>query len=280
MNLMKTNKFFLFLFCGTLALLFACGGEVEDTEVVYNYEKTDSLSADYLRELGNIRVSIEQTGKLNAMLKDEGYSYNNSMLNSASKANGYSNSKQQAFNLGAYGADLSYAIAYEQSQDAMDYVKGMIQLAGKLGVPNAFDEELLTQMTSDDSTVNKSILLTKAYINAEDQLYSEDRAQLATMMVVGGWIEGLYISTTASKAKLGSGNINSGIWNQAYTYSNITKMLKIFESSSADCAELLKGLEEIDVAVNRLIQSEGNLKPDRVAEANDAITKLRNKHVN
>lgn len=275
---MKTNKFFLFLFCGSLTLLFACGGG-DSTEVVYNYEKADSLSVDYLRELGNIRVSIEQTGKLNAMLKEEGYSYNSSMLNSASKATGYSNSKQQAFNLGAYGADLNYAISYEQSQDAMGYVKAMIQLADKLGVPNAFDEKLLTQMTSDDSTINKSILLTKAYIKAEDQLYSEDRAQLATMMVVGGWVEGLYISTSAAKTKPGSGNINSGIWNQAYTYSNIIKMLKIFENSSTDCAELLKGLEEIREPVNRLVQSEGNLKPDRIAEANDAIAKLRSKHI-
>jgi len=275
---MKSNLFIHMITIAVIAVFWGCSNDDDlNEEVLPQYDRADSMNADYLRQLGNIRVSIEQTAKLNKLLFDKGFSYNSSLLMSSSKS--FGNSKQQAMGLGAIGADLNYATVYEQSQDAMNYTKALMDVANKLGIGSAFDEELLNKMTSNDSTINKSILLTKAYLRAEDQLFNEERAHLATLMSVGGWIEGLSISTSIGKTKPVGNEINSGIWSQAYTYNNIIAMLKIFKDSSPDCAEVLNELIGLEPKINAVVR-QGNLNEEQINNLNTAVTDLKNKLMN
>ena len=79
------KKLILFGFLGlSVSFIVSCGGE-EEVKITYDYEKTDSLPPEYTSSLGNIRVSVEDAAILNKMLKDNGYSYNSSILNSSGK---------------------------------------------------------------------------------------------------------------------------------------------------------------------------------------------------
>ena len=128
---------------------------------------------------------------MNEAMRGSGFSFNAGSCNSSSKASSYSGSKAQAMNLGVYAADLNYAACFEASNEVRSYLDATMGLADKLGVRAAFDEEIITKIVEADSTTNRSVLLSEAYLNAEDQLYSEDRAELATYMIVGGWTEGM-----------------------------------------------------------------------------------------
>lgn len=260
----------------TSALFFSCGEEIIARKQ-YDYQKADSLPVDYLRELGNIRVSIEEVAQLHEIFLNEKYSFNNGMLNSANKSSGYSNSKIQALNLGVYGSDLNYVVAFRQSQDARNYLEVVIQLAQKLGVQSAFDKELIEKLTAEDTTIDKSLLLTRAFRHAEDNMYSQERAYLATLMVAGGWIESLYLATSMLKSKPHNENLNPDIFDNVYTYFNVKKMLQVFEKDCKDCKDVLIELETINAPITELLQSKYSITETQINNLHKPLEELRNK---
>lgn len=270
----------LSLIIGTsTVLMLSCGGE-EVVKKTYDYEKADSLPPEYTSSLGNIRVSIEDANVLNKLLKEGGFSYTSSVLNSASKASGYSNTKQQALNLGVYGSDLNYAFAYEQQQEVMSGLKSILELAQKLGVQSAFNQEMMEKLANAaDTASDKSIMLTKAYRYAQDNLHSNERAALATLMVVGGWVEALYIYTSNLKSKPASGEINMKVFEHAMTYKDAITMLTVWKNNgNKDCEEILNDLTTmVGGPISPVIESRGNLQPAHIEGLHTAISNLRNK---
>lgn len=269
-------RFLGFLFPALAGLFFSCGNEVV-TKKEYDYQKADSLPIDYLRELGNIRVSIEEIARLQKIFLEQKYSYNNSILNPAGKSTSYSSSKIQALNLGIYGSDLSYVVSFQQGQEVRNYMDVVIQLAQKLGVSSAFHQELITQLTSDDTTIDKSMLLTRAFRHAEDNMYSQERAHLATLMVAGGWIESLYLTTSMLKSKPHNSTFNSDIFDNVYTYNNVKKMLQVFENDCKDCKEVLIDLESLNIPISEMIRSKYSISEYHINRLHEPLTQIRNK---
>lgn len=274
------KKLIFFGFFGlSVSLMVSCGGE-EVVKKTYDYEKADSLPPQYTSALGNIRVSIEDAAVLNKMLKDNGYAYNSSILNSSGKASGYSSSKMQALNLGVYGSDLNYAFSYEQAQDLMSSFKAVLELAKKLGVESAFNQEMIQKLTdAADTSSDKSIMLTKAYRHAQDNLHSNERAALATLMVVGGWVETLYIYTSNLKGKPGTPEINVKVWDHVMTFKDAIQMLTVWKTNgNKDCEEVLNDLSStLGGPISPVIESKGNIQPAQTEALHAALTTLRSK---
>lgn len=273
---MKVIVFINIIFSLTI---ISCGGDVQ-VQKTYDYERSDSLPPQYTTHLGNIRVSIEEVNGLYSLFKKNGYSYNNSILNSAGKASGYSNTKSQAVNLGIYGGDVNYSLSFDQNQDVLNYIKSIAELAKKLGIEKAFDETMIKKLTeSTDTTTDKSTLLTRAYRHAQDQLHSEERAAIATMIVFGGWLEGIYIASSNLKSKPGNAEINQKVFENLDTFNDVTEMLKTFKDKNKNCEEIYNELNSISGTIENLIQTKGNFSPENMDMLNTAITGLRNKQI-
>lgn len=253
-------------------LLAACGGEEAPSGPKYNYERADSLPTGYLKELGIIKTNIETTAKLYEDMLNAGYNFNEGIMLSAGKS--FSGSSKQAVGIGAIGADMVYAGAFSQTQSAMNRMEGLLKTAGSLGIAEAFDQKLMEQMASDDSTVNKSVLLTKAYLQAKDQLFSEERAQFATFMVIGGWIEGLHISCQMTKDNLANDEVKIGVWSVCNSYSNVMSMCEVF-SSSSDMQNMTKELESIREPLKKVVKNAKKFKPEDVQALAEAVEQIR-----
>lgn len=255
------------------AIITSCGGEPEQTGPKYNFERADSLPSGYLEELGIVKTNIEVTAKLFARMNEQGYAFNESALLPAGK--NYSGSSKQAMGIGATGSDLVYAASYGQNQSAMDRMKGLVSIAGSLGVGEAFDEELLGKMASDDTTINKSVLLTKAYLKAKDQLFSDERAQYATFMVVGGWIEGLHIGCQALKGKeITDQEIKIGFWELCNGYGNVLHMCEVFQSNQ-EMTGIAAQLKEIGPQLEAVRKNAKKYNDANVTALADAVSKIR-----
>jgi len=274
------KKGFFSLFGLAIASLFitSCGGgEHEGSHMkTYNYEKADSLSIDYLKELGSVKINIEQSAKLYITLKERGYTFDPSLLSSSSTS--FSTSRQQALGLGIFSGSLAYGAVFEQQQNTTEYMTAIFKLADQLGISEAFDKELMDKLISNDTTLNKNILLTKAYVKATDQLYSEDRAKLVVMMVAGGFIEGLLISTGATKTRFGNEEVNFGIYEQVYAYENTIKMLNVFKDNP-DVSEVYKAFKEQESVFQGVIHlhTAKRMKPEDIEKLNAAVSQLKSK---
>ncbi len=272
-------KSIVFLSAVLSFFIVSCGGDVQ-VQKTYDYERSDSLPPQYTTHLGNIRVSIEEVNDLYSLFKKNGYPYNNSILNPAGKASGYSNTKSQAVNLGIYGSDINYSLAFDQNQDVLNYIKSIAELAKKLGIEKAFDENIIKKLTETaDTTTNKSTLLTRAYRNAQDQLHNEERAAIVTMIVFGGWLEGIYIASANLKSKPGDAEINQKVFENLDAYNDVTEMLKTFKDKNKNCDEILSELNSISPTIETLIRTKGKFSAENIEMLNSAISGLRNKQI-
>ena len=260
-------------------ILTSCGGgheeEIKDEEVT-----TDTLSADVRQNMNLIRVSIPSPILVTKQISKAGYNYNKSVLNSSSKSGGYSTKFQAAANLGIYGADLGYVAGYNQSQDVLEYLAQISKLAKTVGVESAFDQDFGKNLNDNagkgDTLLN---IIDEAYAKAERNLRSNDRVAAASVIIAGGWIEGLYIATEIATSKPDAGkDMCHTIYNHTYAYSYVVELLNTYKKD-ADCAKML---EELKVAGSVLASYANNPKlgPSDVVKIKEAIVPVRNKIVN
>lgn len=272
---MKTIKLNILVALASAAFVMSSCGEAEqaDTGPKYNFERADTLPSGYLEELGIVKTNIEVTANLFAKMSEKGMAFNESILFPAGKS--FSGSSKQAMGIGATGSDLVYAVSFNQNQSSMNRMKGLIDLSKALGVGEAFEEDILTKMASDDTTVNKSVLLTKAYINAKNQLFSDERAQLATFMVIGGWLEGLHIGGEMVKADLSSEEVRLGFWEICNTYESVVHLCEVFKNNQ-EMTTLGEQIKEIAPLLGPIRKNPKKFTVEEVQALNDGVTKLRN----
>ncbi|HAS45385.1 MAG TPA: hypothetical protein DCS93_33180 [Microscillaceae bacterium] len=144
----------------------------------------------------DILNSIPSPLGITFLLKDLGEPYNAQLFNSAKRAKHYTTETQQALNLGIYSTNLGFTMMYKQTVDASKYLNAIQHLATDLKVGHVFDRQridyFLKQGQSQDS------LLIETNTNLEkinDQLFNTKRSQLATLILLGGWLESLYAAS-------------------------------------------------------------------------------------
>jgi len=107
----------------------------------------------------------------------------------------YETSYEQAVNLGVYSADLSYLTMFNQQQQAIKYLVVCKTLSDQLGLLNVINDSVIQSvqenMMDKDQTLN---IISEQFMNINSFLEENDRSTSATLIVFGGWIEGLYLS--------------------------------------------------------------------------------------
>ena len=237
------KKIFLFtVYCSLFTVfLSSCGNGTNDqqtfTEDATSSTKTNAPVDDltqfkYDKLISNIPIPFD------ILRAHEGVplTYNSEALNSTSNLPFYSSNSSKALNLGIYGGDLAYCITYEKFGDMGNYLKCAKKLADDLGIPLAFDQRALAsykKFQPDKDSLEKIIF--NSYSEVDKTLKSNERIGLASLVVAGGWLEGLY----ATLKTLGftprtdkTQGIYKKIWEQKNHLNMITELLSQFKENS------------------------------------------------
>ncbi len=117
-------------------------------------------------------------------------------MNEVSNVSKYNQYNSKALNLGIYGADLSYAVTYEEFQEMGAYVKTTKRLAEELNIPFAFDQSMMDKYSKfKDNKDSLTKVVYDSYNQVDKALKSDERVGMAALVVTGSWLEGLYLST-------------------------------------------------------------------------------------
>ncbi len=180
------------------------------------------------------------------MLQDIGISYIIGISNPIENVNKYMSSRSKALALGVYGADLSYASVYNMQQDVISYLDVIRKLAGELYLQDVYNEKIVERINNNlnnkDSLVN---ILTNVLFESYNKLNQNGKGDVALMMVSGGWVEALYLTTHVS----------------ANSYDNY-ELVKIIAGQKESLEKLLDVLNERkdDAPVQELIETLQPLK--------------------
>ena len=180
------------------------------------------------------------------MIKKSGALYDKSIMNSTANLSKYSDGMKQALNLGIYGADLGYVTMYENTGDAMEYYKTVVQLGTSLKITGSFDAALMKRF-SDNVGKKDSILslVGEAYQRSDKFLRESEKDDAAALILAGGWIESIYFALNVYKQKPGE-NVAIRIGEQKGTAAGIVKVLT--DLNKPEYADMIKLFSELNDA--------------------------------
>jgi hypothetical protein len=122
--------------------------------------------------------------------------YEKAALNPTTNSGLYVSSAKASINLGIYGVDFGYIKMFSISQQMIDYILTIKDLSNKLGIPDQYLMDPIKRIEKDISSPDTIMaLINKSYSDIENHLRKDGRESVAGLMLMGGWVEALYITT-------------------------------------------------------------------------------------
>jgi len=245
---------------GLVFLLASCGFErnrVRDREVSLEDYLTEEDIFDDIDKAKKIFYSLPSPLETAMLLKSAGVEYNEMILNNLNNIEKYTTNKSKALNLGIYTTDLSFASLFDQAQTSLNYMDGIKRIATDMGISDAVDDETLTRL--EQNLNNRDIvmdIISETFLNSSSYLKENDQQDIAAIVLVGGWIEGLYIGTQMAGENPAEGNkLVERVAEQKLSFSIVERMLeenrtKASGEENPDIVSLINELQALNTAYN------------------------------
>jgi len=130
------------------------------------------------------------------LLIESGAGYILDLCNKTENVSKYISLKSKALNLGIYGADLSYAATYNQTQETMQFLETTSTLIDELQITTAFNETLVDRVEANIDNVDSLIsIISDSFYDSYKYLQENKQDKISLLVLAGSWIEALYITT-------------------------------------------------------------------------------------
>ena len=162
--------------------------------------KIDDDLVDKINTAKRVFYSLPSPLETAILIKSAGASYDASLLNPVSNASKYDTNLEMALNLGIYSTNLSYASLFDQSQATLDYINAAKKMADGLSILEAIDEATVKRL--EENINNRDVIIdiiSETLLNSNSFLEDKGLQGISAIILVGGWVEGLYISTNLVK---------------------------------------------------------------------------------
>jgi len=300
MNVKKImlNKKILIVAASVL-LFSACGGGDDKKDGKEDLvDVPDTIKATVVNVGGEL-FSVPSPIQTALLIQKSGISYDKGVLHASNKVNTYSTDFLRALNLGIYGADLGYVSLYNQTQDATGYLLALKQLADKLGVSSAFDGNTMKRIENNITNKDSMLVLVGiSYRSSDAFLKNNQRNDVSSLILAGGWIESMNFCIMAYKQKPNN-DIKYRIAEQKQSLNSLIKILSAYEGEEVkaltiqlnDLAKLYENVqfkynyvESTHDAEKKITYINSNtevmVSEEDITKISDKITEIRNKIIN
>ena len=201
----------------------------------------------------SVTFQVPTPNELFTLFDEVSVDFNADLLNSTENIDQlYSTNKSKALSFGAYSADLAFAANFGEASESLKYFSAIRSLGDQLNVNNAFDQAVFDRIEQNiDQGNNDSLfnLSSETYYNAYSYLKENDRGPALSLIIVGGWVESLYLLTNLVDES-NSDYLLSRVADQRLTLENLYGFMSEFQENQ-DVADVMKALVPIeDVLMN------------------------------
>ncbi len=208
------------------------------------------------------------------LIKSAGALFDDNLLNPIENTKNYNTNKSMALNLGIYTCDLSFASLYDQTQLIINYMNAAKKMADGLGILDAIDQEDIDKL--EENIHNTDVIMdivSQTYLNSNSYLEDNGQPAVAAMVLTGGWLEGLYISTQLIDMKDFNGNKLVGrIIDQKLS---VDILIDLLESSKGHPAidELITQVNKVKVVFDKITLTTSPVRPEYDQATNVTVLK-------
>jgi hypothetical protein len=209
----------------------------------------------------SVTYQVPTPNELFTLFSDVEVNFDANLLNSTTNTEKYTSNKIKALNFGVYSTDLAFAANFGEATASLKYFSVIKNIGDELNVNNAFDQlvfdriEQNIQANNSDSLFNLS---NETYYNAYSYLKDNERGSTLSLIVVGGWIESLYILTNLVDYEVDK-ELLSRIADQRLTLENLYGFMAEYQSDS-DVSEMMASLLPIEEVLMNLESEESSIE--------------------
>jgi len=220
--------------------IFSCNKKEENNKDVVN-NPIDTAAATVIMK--QIYFSLPSPMELASLVDEKQNLFDYNELYSLDSLKIHSSDKSQAIIMGVYSADLGFLMIMNQTQNIKSYTQIMMKIANNLDIRKGFNDTLLNKIekniTNKDSLVKLSA---KALFSADAYMKENDKIDISTLILNGGWIESIYQLSQILKKDFEDTNLIKIIIDQRLVIDNILKLDSIYLKDNF-CREQLMTLK-------------------------------------
>lgn len=215
-----------------------------------NFVESDSITLKndtvHTNRVKKIFYNVPSPIEMSSVIQRSGAQFKSEVLCSYKNIDKYTSMTKQALMLGVYGSDLSYVRLFEQIQLAINYLSSIKKLCDAIEIPEDQGSRAIQRMEKNiDNKDSLLQIISETYALADSYLKDNDRGNTATLVILGGWIESLYIATQISEyANPSNKEIVDRIGEQKYSLINMIELIKAYPDDK-DLQSYLPMLEEL-----------------------------------
>lgn len=227
---MKTYIYLLIIIPALILSGFGCNSSTDSNQ--FDNDSISSLDSnnEHNKRVKKIFYNVPSPIEMTSVLQKSNALYKPEILNSFKVADKYVNVPQQALNLGAYGSDLSYVRLFDQIQLSINYLAAIKKLCDELNIPEEQGSFAISRMEKNmDNKDSLLQIISETYSSADAYLKDNERGNTATLIILGGWIEALYISTNiVNFDNTKNKEVVNRIGEQKYSLNNLIELIKSY----------------------------------------------------
>lgn len=169
--------------------------------------------------------------------------FNSSIINPLNQITRYSTSYKMSVNIGIFGADLSYLWVFQQSQQGLSYLSAIQHLTDKMEIPRELVDITMESIENNAQNTDTLITIARNAFSATHQfLVNSGRAESASLILLGGWVESMYIALHMYNVK--DITLASKILTQRYSLESILLLLEN-DQANQEISKNLMDLKEL-----------------------------------
>lgn len=235
-------------------MFYSCQNETENEESVQVLEE----QVEPQQKNENIFFALPSPLQLAKILQRAGASFDKSLLNKTENVSKYTTTSAKALNLGVFGADLSYAAIFDQSQEIINYLNASKKLAEELGALAVYSADIVKRIEANSGQRDSILpLLGEILMNSNEAFKENEQQNIAAMVAAGGFIEGLYIGTKVIEKANDKSPIIQRIAELKGSLDNLINLLEQ-QSSNDETAYIINDLKSIQTIYNESVTNDIN----------------------
>lgn len=237
------------------------------------------LNEDLFQDIGEVKkifYSLPSPLETAMMIRSAGAVFNEELLNSVDNSTNYTTNKSMALNLGVFTCDLSFASLYDQTEASIDYMNAAKKMADGLGILDAINDETIQELEENLNNRDKIMeIISETFMNSSSYLQENERASVAAIVLVGGWMEGLFLATQMVDAdSIEDNSLVNRIMDQKLSLDIVLKLLEE-NVDNQDVRDILADVMDLKESFDKVTLTTTQIETSLDEETN--VTTLKSK---
>jgi len=198
------------------------------------HETTDDNTSQASTDTREFEYPVPTPFEVTNVIIKSGASYQFDLTNPVENSDKYFTEKDKALNLGVYGADLSYYSTYNKPNETRNYLSGTRKLTDELEIATAFDQTIVDRVENNiDNTDSLHLIISDSFYETFDYLNKNEKGGVSVLIIAGGWIEGLYLSTQLSNTASDKKVLMESVANQKGILTKLMSLLDTYKQNES-----------------------------------------------